>query len=41
CPVPKMRDTIWNGCHQLMIIEENYFVYNKKKAQINLHSQPK
>ncbi|CAG8795841.1 44574_t:CDS:2 [Gigaspora margarita] len=40
--VSKMRDTVWNGQCQLMIIEEDYYVYNKKtKSYINLHGQPK
>ncbi|CAG8749441.1 13820_t:CDS:2, partial [Cetraspora pellucida] len=40
--VLKMQDTMWNGNHQSMIIEEDYFIYdNKTKSYINLHGQPK
>ncbi|CAG8464817.1 16305_t:CDS:2, partial [Cetraspora pellucida] len=40
--VPKMRDTVWNGCCQSMIIEEDHFVYDKKtKTFINLRGEPK
>ncbi|CAG8517448.1 13040_t:CDS:2, partial [Cetraspora pellucida] len=40
--VPKIRDTVWNGCHQSMIIEEDHFVYDKKtKTFINLCGKPK
>lgn len=40
--VPKMRDTTWSGGHQSMVIEEDYFVYNKKtKSNVNLRGQPK
>ncbi|CAG8488027.1 15680_t:CDS:2 [Cetraspora pellucida] len=39
---PKMRDTIWNGNRQSMVIEEDYFVYDKKKkVNVNLQGQPK
>ncbi|CAG8737793.1 3444_t:CDS:1, partial [Gigaspora rosea] len=37
-----MRDTVWNGCRQSMIIEEDHFVYDKKtKKFINLRGEPK
>ncbi|CAG8642508.1 10576_t:CDS:2, partial [Diversispora eburnea] len=40
--VPKMRNTIWNGQQQSMIIEEDFFITDKKtKQQINLHGEPK
>ncbi|CAG8668345.1 1101_t:CDS:1, partial [Diversispora eburnea] len=40
--VPKMRNTIWNGQWQSMIIEEDFFIMDKKtKQQINLHGEPK
>ncbi|CAG8680289.1 23464_t:CDS:2, partial [Cetraspora pellucida] len=40
--VPKMRDTVWNGNFQSMIIEQDHFVYDKKmKSYINLHDKPK
>ncbi|CAG8745712.1 14348_t:CDS:2, partial [Cetraspora pellucida] len=35
----KIRDTIWNGNHQSMVIKEDYFVYDKiKKVNVNLRS---
>ena len=40
--VPKMQNTTWSGGRQSMIIEEDYFVYDKKaKSNVNLHGQPK
>ena len=37
-----MQNTIWNEWQQSMIIEEDYFVYNKKtKNNINIYSQSK
>ena len=40
--VPKMRDTVWNGNRQSMVIEEDYIIYdNKTKSNINLRGQPK
>ncbi|CAG8550309.1 11885_t:CDS:2 [Cetraspora pellucida] len=36
---PKIRDTTWNNNHQSMVIEEDYFVYDKKKkVNVNLRS---
>ncbi|CAG8854665.1 25396_t:CDS:2, partial [Gigaspora margarita] len=39
---PKMRETLWSGGRQSMIIEEDYLIYNKKKkTYVNLRGQPK
>ncbi|CAG8826684.1 15263_t:CDS:2, partial [Gigaspora margarita] len=40
--VLKMQDTVWNRNCQLMVIEEDYIIYdNKTKLDINLRDQPK
>ncbi|CAG8855589.1 2244_t:CDS:2, partial [Gigaspora margarita] len=39
---PKMRETVWSGGRQSMIIEEDYLIYDKKKkTYVNLCGQPK
>ena len=40
--VPKMRDTIWDGQRQSMVIEHDFFVLDKKSNKsINLLGEPK
>ncbi|CAG8811727.1 24145_t:CDS:2, partial [Cetraspora pellucida] len=39
---PKMHETMWNSSRQSMIIENDHFIYDKKKkTYVNLHGQPK